>query len=144
MKLTILLIEDNPADIRLMLEILRESEVPHDFHIATDGEEGLQFLRKAPPFESRPSPDIIFLDLNLPKVDGREVLKEVKEDPALRRIPVVVMSTSEAPEDVTLAYNHYANCFITKPSDVAEFTRVAEMINGFWLRIARLPSNDSR
>ena len=142
MKLTILLIEDNPADIRLMLEILRESEIPHDFHIATDGEEGLRFLRKGPPFESRPTPDIIFLDLNLPKVDGRQVLKEVKEDPALRRIPIVVMSTSAAPEDVTLAYNHYANCFITKPSDVAEFTRVAEVINGFWLRIARLPSKD--
>ncbi|MFT4641290.1 MAG: chemotaxis family two-component system response regulator Rcp1 [Verrucomicrobiales bacterium] len=139
-KAIILLIEDNPADIRLMLEILKEGEIPTDFHVATDGEEALAFLRKEGGFATKPRPEIIFLDLNLPKKDGREVLKEIKSDYALKRIPVIVMTTSGAKEDIESAYDHHANCFITKPVDLEEFMKVAETLRHFWLNMVQLPS----
>ena len=137
----ILLIEDNPADIRLMLEILKEGDIPSDFHVATDGEEGMRFLRQEAPFETAPRPDLVFLDLNLPKIDGREVLRLVKSDPALKRIPVVVMSSSEAAEDVEHVYEYHANCYITKPVDLEEFEKVGQLIKSFWLRAVKLPNS---
>ena len=139
-KAIILLVEDNPADIRLMLEILKEGDIPSDFHVVTDGEEAMDFLRKRDGHDQAPRPDIIFLDLNLPKKDGREVLKEVKEDPELRRIPVIVMTTSGAKEDIDTAYDHHANCFITKPVDLQDFMKVAETLKHFWLAMAQLPA----
>jgi CheY-like chemotaxis protein len=138
-KVDILLVEDNPADIRLMLEILKEGEIPNNFHVTTDGEEAMAYLRREPPYDGSPRPDIIFLDLNLPKKDGREVLKEIKGDPGLRRIPVVVMTTSEAPEDIATVYDHSANCFITKPVDLDDFVKVVQVIKGFWLSLVKLP-----
>lgn len=139
-KAIILLVEDNPADIRLMLEILKEGHIPTDFHVTTDGEEAIAFLRTEGEFVGKPRPDIIFLDLNLPKKDGREVLKEIKEDPQLRRIPVIVMSTSGAQEDIESAYDHHANCFITKPVDLKDFMKVAETLRHFWLNLVQLPA----
>ncbi len=135
----ILLVEDNPADIRLMLEILKEGDIPNDFHVVTDGEEAISFLRQEDAFKSKPRPDVIFLDLNLPKKDGREVLKEIKADPSLRRIPVIVMTTSGAKEDIETAYDHHANCFITKPVDLQDFMKVAETLKHFWLSMVQLP-----
>ncbi len=138
-KPSILLIEDNPADIRLMLEILKEGHLPSDFYVATDGEEGIAFLRRQGEFARKPRPDIIFLDLNLPKKDGREVLKDIKTDPELKRIPVIVMTTSGAKEDIESAYDHHANCFITKPVDLEDFMKVAETLRQFWLNMVQLP-----
>jgi CheY-like chemotaxis protein len=137
---SILLVEDNPADIRLMLEILKEGHLPSDFHVAKDGEEGIAFLRHEGEFADSPRPDIIFLDLNLPKKDGREVLKEIKSDPKLKRIPVIVMTTSGAKEDIESAYDHHANCFITKPVDLEDFMKVAETLRHFWLNMVQLPA----
>lgn len=139
-KAHILLVEDNPADIRLMLEILKEGNLPADFHVVTDGEEAIAFLRNEGEFEGKPRPEIIFLDLNLPKKDGREVLKEIKSDPSLKRIPVIVMTTSGAKEDIESAYDHHANCFITKPVDLQDFMKVAETLRGFWLNMVQLPA----
>lgn len=139
-KAIILLVEDNPADIRLMLEILKEGHIPTDFHVVTDGEEAIAFLRNEEGYESKPRPEIIFLDLNLPKKDGREVLKEIKADPELKRIPVIVMTTSGAKEDIESAYDNHANCFITKPVDLQDFMKVAETLRHFWLNMVQLPA----
>ncbi len=139
-KANILLVEDNPADIRLMLEILKEGDIQSDFHVVTDGEEAIDFLRHQGPHKNVPRPDIVFLDLNLPKKDGREVLQEVKEDPLLRRIPVIVMTTSGGKEDIDTAYDHHANCFITKPVDLQDFMKVAETLKHFWLAMVQLPA----
>ena len=139
-KAIILLVEDNPADIRLMLEILKEGNIPTDFHVVTDGEEAIAFLKNEGAFARKPRPEIIFLDLNLPKKDGREVLREIKSDPALKRIPVIVMTTSGAKEDIESAYDHHANCFITKPVDLQDFMRVAETLRRFWLNMVQLPA----
>jgi chemotaxis family two-component system response regulator Rcp1 len=131
----ILLVEDNPADVRLTQEALREGKVKNNLSVARDGEEALAFLRR----EGAPRPDLILLDLNLPRRDGREVLKEIKDDPQLRMIPVVVLTTSAAEGDILKSYSLHANCYITKPVDLDQFITVVKSIDDFWLTIVRLP-----
>lgn len=135
----ILMVEDNPGDIRLTLEAFKEGKVRNHVHVVQDGVEALRFLKKQGPFEQAPRPDIVLLDLNLPKKDGREVLAEIKEDPQLRRIPVVVLTTSKAEQDILQTYNLHANCFITKPVDLDQFMHVVQTIEDFWLTIVKLP-----
>lgn len=135
----ILLVEDNEADIQLMVEILKEGKIPNDFHVVTDGEAALAYVRRDPPYEKARVPGIIFLDLNLPKKSGHEVLEEIKSDPELRRIPVVVLSSSEDKEDIAAAYDQHANCFITKPADLDEYMNVVNTVRAFWLTTVRLP-----
>ena len=139
----ILLVEDNEADIQLMVEILKEGKIPNDFHVVTDGEAAMAYVRCEPPFERARVPGIIFLDLNLPKKSGHEVLKEIKSDPVLRRIPVVVMSSSEDTEDIAAAYDQHANCFITKPADLDQYMNVVNTVRAFWLTTVRLPPDNS-
>jgi CheY-like chemotaxis protein len=134
----ILLVEDNPGDIRLTQEALRESKVLNNLAVAKNGVEALQMLRREEPYVSQPRPDLILLDLNLPRKDGREVLMEIKADPLLRRIPVVVLTTSEAEGDVLRAYDLGANCYIVKPVDLDQFITVVQTIEGFWLSIVKL------
>ena len=135
----VLLVEDNPGDIRLMREAFWEVDVRHCLHTAADGEEAMRFLRRAGDFSRAPRPDLIVLDLNLPRKDGREVLAEVKQDPALRHIPVVVLSSSTAEGDISSAYDLHANCYVSKPVDFEEFIRVVQSIEAFWFTTARLP-----
>ena len=136
----VLLVEDNPGDIDLAREGLKRSKVKNNIHAVEDGELALAFLRRQPPFEQAPRPDLILLDLNLPKRDGREVLADIKADQDLKRIPVVVLTTSRAEEDVLRTYNLHANCFITKPIDLNQFMRVVQSIEDFWLTIVVLPN----
>ncbi|MGD0047959.1 MAG: response regulator [Bryobacteraceae bacterium] len=135
----VLLVEDNPGDVRLTREAMRESKVIVNLSVASDGEEALAFLRKEGAHHGAPRPDLILMDLNLPKMDGREVLAEIKVDPDLRRIPVVVLTTSRAEEDILRTYNLHANCFITKPVDLDQFIRVVAAISEFWFSVVRLP-----
>ena len=135
----ILLVEDNPGDVRLTREALREGKVRNNLHVASDGVEALAFLRKEGPYAAAVRPDLILLDLNLPRKDGREVLKEIKADPALRHIPVVVLTSSQAEEDIVRAYDLHANCYVTKPVDLDQFIRVVEAIEDFWFTIVKLP-----
>jgi CheY-like chemotaxis protein len=135
----ILLVEDNPGDVRLTIEALKEGKVQNNLSVVGDGEAALEFLRKKDPYADAPRPDLILLDLNLPKKDGREVLAEIKEDPNLRRIPVVILTTSRAERDVLETYNLHANCYITKPVDLEQFIQVVESIEDFWLTIVKLP-----
>jgi CheY-like chemotaxis protein len=136
----VLLVEDNPGDVRLTKEAMRESKVIVNLSVAPDGEEALAFLRKQGKHQSAPRPDLILLDLNLPKKDGREVLAEIKVDDDLRRIPVVVLTTSRAEEDILRTYNLHANCFITKPVDLDQFITVVGSISEFWFSVVRLPT----
>ncbi len=136
----VLLVEDNPGDVRLTIEAMKEAKVTNNLSVATDGEEALAFLRGEGPFQDAPRPDLVLLDLNLPKVDGRQVLAEIKKDESLRRIPVVVLTTSRAEEDVLRMYDLHANCFITKPVDLEQFEHVVKSISEFWFQIVRLPS----
>ena len=136
----ILLVEDSAADIRLTEEALKEGKVQNHLNIARDGEETLKFLRREGDNANAPRPDLILLDLNLPKKDGREVLEEIKADADLKRIPVVVMTTSQAEEDILKAYNLNANCYITKPVDLDKFINVVQSIEDFWLTVVRLPT----
>jgi len=131
----ILLVEDNPADVRLTREALREGKVRNNLSVARDGEEALAFLRR----EGEVRPDLILLDLNLPRRDGREVLKEIKTDPRLMSIPVVVLTTSAAEADIVKSYALHANCYITKPVDLEQFITVVKSIDDFWLTIVKLP-----
>lgn len=135
----ILLVEDNHADVRLTEVALLEAKVRNRLHIARDGEEAMDFLRGRGAFANAPRPDIILLDLNLPKKDGREVLAEIKGDPHLRRIPVVVLTTSRADEDILKSYDLHVNCYITKPVDLDRFLEVVKAINNFWLTVVALP-----
>ena len=137
----ILLVEDEPGDVRLTVEALRDARVRNRIHTVEDGVEALDFLRRRPPYTEAPRPDLILLDLNLPRKDGREVLAEIKADPALRTIPVVVLTTSRARDDVLRSYDLHANCFISKPMDLNEFNAVVKSIEDFWLTVARLPSS---
>ncbi|MGK0190628.1 MAG: chemotaxis family two-component system response regulator Rcp1 [Verrucomicrobiales bacterium] len=139
--LDILLVEDNPGDVRLMLEILREGDIPHDFNVVTDGEQALLYLRKEEHYASKPRPDIVFLDLNMPRMGGLEVLKVIKSSPELRSLPVIILTSSTSPEDIESAYTDHANCFITKPMDPDEFNHVAEIVRAFWLESVILPEN---
>jgi len=136
----ILLIEDNPGDARLALEAIREAKVHNNLTWVADGAEAMAYLRKEGKHGKVARPDLILLDLNLPKKDGREVLAEIKADDRLKRIPVVVLTTSVAEEDVLKAYNLNANCYITKPVDLDQFIKVVKTIEDFWLTIVKLPS----
>lgn len=136
----ILLVEDNAGDIRLTQEALKEGAVPHILNVVTDGDEALKYLFKEPPYTQATSPDLILLDLNLPKKDGREVLARVKAYPELRRIPVLVLTTSNADSDIMKAYDLHANCYITKPVDFNSFIEVIKAIEKFWLTTVRLPT----
>jgi len=136
----ILLVEDNPADARLTREALREGCVANHLHHVADGVEALAFLRREGRYHDAPPPDIILLDLNLPRMDGREVLAELKRDPKLHLIPVVVLTTSEAEKDILRSYELHANCYITKPVDLDKFFEIVRMIEEFWLAIIKLPS----
>jgi chemotaxis family two-component system response regulator Rcp1 len=135
----ILLVEDNPGDVRLTIEGLRESKVRNNLHVAADGVAALEFLRRDGTYADAPRPDLILLDLNLPKKDGREVLAEIKADPALRTIPVVVLTTSSAEKDVLRTYELQAASYITKPVDLEQFITVVKSIEDFWLTIVTLP-----
>jgi CheY-like chemotaxis protein len=137
----ILLVEDNAGDSRLALEALKESKLRNNLHIVTDGMEAMDFLFRRGQHAQVPRPDLILLDLNLPKKDGREVLAEIKSDPDLKRIPVVILTISKAEEDVLKSYNLHANCFITKPLDLSQFVTVVKSIEDFWLTIVKLPSH---
>lgn len=135
----ILLVEDNPGDVRLTREALREARVRNNLTVAKDGAEALAILRSEPPHDLSPRPDFVLLDLNLPRLDGRQVLADMKSDPELRRIPVVVLTTSKAEEDIMRSYDLYANSYITKPVDFDQFIRIIQAIEEFWLTIATLP-----
>jgi CheY-like chemotaxis protein len=136
----ILLVEDNPGDVRLTLEALKDGKVRNHLNVVRDGVEAMAFVRREGKFAHSPRPDLILLDLNLPRKDGREVLAEIKADPQLRRIPIVVLTTSQAEEDIVRAYNLNANCFITKPVDLDQFIKCVRSIEDFWLTIVKLPS----
>jgi two-component system, chemotaxis family, response regulator Rcp1 len=135
----ILLVEDNPGDVRLTIEALKEGKVRNNLSVVKDGVEALAFLRREGSYAEAARPDLILLDLNLPKKDGREVLAEIKEDGVLRRIPVVVLTTSKAEEDILRTYDLHANCYITKPVDLEQFISVVRSIDDFWLSVVRLP-----
>ncbi|MDD5408714.1 MAG: response regulator [Candidatus Omnitrophica bacterium] len=135
----ILLVEDNPADVRLTKEALLEEKLHNSLNVVNDGVEAIAFLRKEGKYSNSARPDLILLDLNLPKKDGREVLKEIKNDDDLKRIPVVVLTVSKAEEDILKTYNLHANCYITKPIDLNQFSKVVKSIKDFWLTIVKLP-----
>ncbi|OGS46226.1 MAG: response regulator [Elusimicrobia bacterium RIFOXYD2_FULL_34_15] len=135
----ILLVEDNPADIRLTTEALKEEKVYNKLNVVTDGVEAMAYLNKEGKYAKATRPDLILLDLNLPKKDGREVLKEIKTDDKLKSIPVVVLTVSKSDEDILKSYNLHANSYITKPVDLTQFIKVAKSIQEFWLTIVKLP-----
>jgi chemotaxis family two-component system response regulator Rcp1 len=136
----ILLVEDNEGDARLAREAMRDSKIRNALHHVADGEEAMAFLRRQGRFSAAPRPDLILLDLNLPRKDGREVLAEIKADEDLKRIPVVILTVSSAEEDILKVYNLHANCYITKPIDLQQFVKVVRSIEDFWLTIVKLPS----
>ena len=137
----VLLVEDNPGDVRLTREALKAGKVWSSLHVVADGVEALAFVRQQGVYANAPRPDIILLDLNLPKIDGREVLSNLKADENLKRIPVVILTTSQAEEDILKAYNLNANCYITKPVDFEQFIGVIRAIENFWLSVVKLPPN---
>lgn len=139
-EVVILLVEDNAGDVRLTREALHEGKVANRLIVASDGIEALAILHHTGSHAAAPRPDLILLDLNLPRKDGREVLAEIKQDPDLRRIPVVVLTTSKAEEDILRTYNLHANCYITKPVDFEKFVSVVKTIDEFWFTVVRLPS----
>ena len=135
----ILLVEDNSADARLVIEVFKDFKINNEIYHAKDGVEAIDFLYKNGKYNNMPKPDIILLDLNLPKKDGREVLKEIKKDHELKSIPVVILTTSNSEEDVKKTYSDHANCYITKPVDFEPFVNVLKSIEKFWLNMAKLP-----
>jgi two-component system response regulator len=139
-RVEILLIEDNPGDVRLTMEALDDGKFYNNLSVVEDGEEALAYLWKKGQYVKATRPDLILLDLNLPKKDGRQVLEEIKADNDLKRIPVVILTTSRAEEDIYKAYNYNANCYITKPIGFDEFIKVVKSIEDFWLSIVKLPS----
>jgi chemotaxis family two-component system response regulator Rcp1 len=136
----ILLVEDNPGDVRLTREALRDGKIYNNLYVARDGVEAMAFLRKTGQYAHAPRPDLILLDLNLPRKDGHEVLAEVKTDETLRRIPVVILTTSQAEEDIIKTYDLHVNCYITKPVDLDQFVKIVKSIEDFWLTIVKLPA----
>jgi CheY-like chemotaxis protein len=136
----ILLVEDNPGDVLLTKEALEEGKVANDIHWARDGDEAMAFLTCQTPFLDAPRPDVILLDLNLPGKSGHEILSFIKSHPELKRIPVVILTSSKAESDVLLSYEHYANCYVTKPVDLDKFMSIVHAIDQFWLKVVRLPS----
>jgi CheY-like chemotaxis protein len=139
----ILLVEDNPGDVRLTREVLKDGRIRNTLNVVGDGVEALAFLRREGEYADAGLQDLVLLDLNLPKMDGREVLKEMKADPALRRIPVIVLTGSSAEFDVLSAYDLHANCYITKPVDLDQFVAVVRSIEDFWLAIVKLPGGEA-
>ncbi len=135
----ILLVEDNPADIRLTMEAFHESRREHRIHVVTDGTQAIAYLRHQGIYQNAPTPDLILLDLNLPQKNGREVLAEIKSDDSLRHIPVVVLTTSRTEDDVLETYQLHGNCYITKPADLDEFFQLIQKIQDFWFQVARIP-----
>ncbi len=135
----ILLVEDNPGEVRLMQEVFKECKTPNNLNVVEDGVEAMEYLRKEGKYADSQRPDIILLDLNLPRKDGREVLAEIKADDNLKRIPVVVLTVSEADEDVLKTYESYGNCYITKPAELDKFIEVVRTIEQFWLKTVKLP-----
>jgi CheY-like chemotaxis protein len=135
----ILLVEDNPGDARLTREALAHSAIPSTLYDVRDGEQAMAFLRREGPYASAPTPRLVLLDLNLPRRDGREVLEDMKRDPDLQHIPVVVLTSSEAEEDILRSYRLHANCFVTKPVDLEDLSRVLEGIGQFWFHLVKLP-----
>jgi CheY-like chemotaxis protein len=135
----ILLVEDNPADTRLIIEVLKDFKIKNHLNVVTDGVKAMEFLNKEEEYQDSPKPDLILLDLNLPRKDGREVLEEIKLDERFMCIPVVILTTSSTPEDVLNTYKNHANCFITKPVDFQQFMKVINSIEDFWLSLVKLP-----
>jgi CheY-like chemotaxis protein len=135
----ILLVEDNPGDVRLTVEALRDAKVANDLHVVGNGEEAIDFLRQQGRHVDAPRPDIVLLDLNLPRLDGRDVLSDIKSDPDLATIPIIVLTSSTAEADIQRSYELHANCFISKPVDFSEFLSAVRSLEGFWLKIVRLP-----
>jgi CheY-like chemotaxis protein len=135
------MVEDNDGDVFLTMEGLKSAKVANNISVVRDGVEALEFLHREGKFASAPRPDLILLDLNLPRKDGREVLADIKADPALRRIPVVVLTSSEAEQDVLKAYDLHANCYIRKPVDFHNLMQIIQSIESFWLTVVKLPSN---
>ena len=138
----ILLVDDSPGDVRLTVEALKEAKVRNRLNVAVDGVEAMDYLKRQGRFAQAPRPDLILLDLNLPRKDGREVLTEIKADNSLKSIPVVILTTSSAEEDIVRTYNLHANCYITKPVDFGQFITVVRSIEDFWLTVVKLPRTD--
>jgi len=136
----ILLVEDNPGDVRLTRESLYDAKVHNNMMVASDGLEALAYLRREGEYAAANCPDLILLDLNLPRMNGFEVLDAIKEDPDLKRIPVVVLTTSQAEQDIIRSYNLYANAYVTKPVDLEQFMHVIKSIEDFWLEVVKLPN----
>lgn len=135
----ILLAEDNPGDVRLTQEAFKEGRLQNNLYVVKDGMEALAFLRKEGQYQTVPTPDLMLLDLNMPRMDGREVLREVKSNPRLKHIPIIILTSSDAEADVLKSYELYANCYITKPVDLDKFLQVVRKIEDFWLSIVHLP-----
>jgi CheY-like chemotaxis protein len=137
----VLLVEDSPGDVRLTREALKEGKVRNNLSVVNDGVEALEFLRRQGKYAEAPRPDIVLLDLNMPRKDGREVLAEMKSDESLKRIPVVILTTSEAEQDILKTYDLHANCYLTKPVDLEQFISIVKSVEDFWLTIVQLPRN---
>jgi two-component system, chemotaxis family, response regulator Rcp1 len=137
----ILLVEDNEGDIVLTLEALKEARIINNISVVKDGEKALDFLKKQSEFTDVKTPDIIFLDINLPKIDGTEILAIIKNDDELKVIPVIMLTTSDAEKDIMKSYHNHANCYITKPVDIEKFMNVVHTIRNFWIRIVQLPKS---
>jgi two-component system, chemotaxis family, response regulator Rcp1 len=135
----ILLVEDNPGDVRLTVEALKHTTIHNQLHVVYDGVQAISFLHRDGPYVGFPRPHLVLLDLNLPRKDGRELLAEIKQDADLKRIPVVILTSSAAEQDILQAYNLHANCYITKPLDLGQFLKVVASIEDFWLKVVRLP-----
>ena len=140
-RIDLLLVEDDPGDAMMTREALSNAKVLHDLHVVDNGEAAIAFLRQEPPYADAPRPDLIFLDLNLPRVDGREVLAFVKGDTSLRSIPLVVLTTSDSEDDIATSYDLQANAFVTKPVDFSSFLSAIRQVDEFFLTVARLPPN---
>jgi len=139
----VLLVEDNPGDVRLTQEAFKDAKVHLQMHVVNDGVEALDFLKRRGDYEKSPRPDLILLDLNLPRKDGRDVLAEVKADPALKSIPVVILTTSASDVDIESSYLLHANCYISKPVDLEGFLTVVRSIDNFWFSVVKLPSTET-
>jgi len=142
--LEILLIEDNPGDVRLTREAMKEGKVLNQLNVVMDGVEAMAYLRTEGKYKDATRPDLVLLDLNLPKKNGREVLQEIKEDPDLKRIPVVVLTISKNEQDILRSYDLHANCYITKPVDLEQFISVVKAVEDFWFTVVKLPPNEKR
>ena len=138
----ILLVEDNPADIRLTQEVFKEGRIQNTLNVVMDGEEALKYLRKKDKYKDAATPDLVLLDLNLPKKDGREVLAEIKSDEYLKLLPVIILTTSAAEQDIMNTYANHANCYIMKPVDLSQFINVVRSIEEFWLTVVKLPTKE--